>query len=238
MQHRLTARGPVSRLFKEQRGLCFYCGRAMHLIGEWSHPLFATLEHRTPRILGGADNGSNFAASCSQCNSIKSGMPEPEFLAYMTAYGRDIYLVTIELKGKYAADHWAQRSAQPIPLQPIEATIRVSAPKPKPAVKPRPKLKRQAGINTDLKAIPQPYLPRVSAGGDWKVHLYDLKIHSPVDLRSHNEMAAKACAVTYASKISRGDIRTIICRVTDPSGRSSFMYQRGGNSAAWDWSPL
>ncbi len=66
------------RLFKEQRGLCFYCNRPM-LLRHSSHPPgvahhlppeLATLDHIIPRANGGAwSPRENAVAACLECNA-------------------------------------------------------------------------------------------------------------------------------------------------------------------------
>lgn len=58
---------------------CCYCG--VHMAWKIGHPHSCTTEHRQPLALGGADDVSNWALSCYQCNDAKGALTEEEFLA-------------------------------------------------------------------------------------------------------------------------------------------------------------
>lgn len=68
------------RLAAWEAGLrhCCYCGVYMTL--RRCEPTSATTEHRTPLVLGGADDESNFAVTCYRCNDEKGELTEAEFL--------------------------------------------------------------------------------------------------------------------------------------------------------------
>ena len=57
------------RLFKEQRGICFYCGEPMRLAKRWKNPApnFATIDHIIPKSKGGQLAG-NAVCACLKCN--------------------------------------------------------------------------------------------------------------------------------------------------------------------------
>jgi 5-methylcytosine-specific restriction endonuclease McrA len=62
-----------SRLYAEQGGCCYYCGEACGLPfrGPAEGPIaprIATLEHLTPRSLGGTNDGDNLCMACAACN--------------------------------------------------------------------------------------------------------------------------------------------------------------------------
>ena len=157
-------------------------------------------------------------------------MLEAEFLAFMHAYAGDIRLVTIELHTLMVANRWEDRARKnPPPEQP---------PIPDFAIKPiKVKVKKNYNETNWLPKLAKVF-PTVFRDKSWKVHLWDLVTHTPIDATSYSEYGAKARAVTLASGISRGDIRKIICRITDPAGNNSWMYQVGGHSAAWEWTPF
>lgn len=70
--------------FKQQGGLCFYCGAQMFMEPErYQMHRACTLEHRTPLSRGGADHWENSAAACERCNKAKGNMTEAEFRANM-----------------------------------------------------------------------------------------------------------------------------------------------------------
>ena len=65
-------------LFRQQRGLCAYCGKQMELHqkrGDRCAPLAkntATLDHKVARSLGGTDEISNLVVACHGCTNLKS----------------------------------------------------------------------------------------------------------------------------------------------------------------------
>ncbi len=71
------------RMWKDGHRACFYCRCQMAFAP--GKPNSATVEHRHPLSLGGADHHTNWALSCSECNNRKGGMSEPEFLALLKA---------------------------------------------------------------------------------------------------------------------------------------------------------
>lgn len=80
--HGARRRGRAWRLAQWELGVrwCCYCAVRMTLGRGYSHS--ATLEHREPITLGGAeDDQSNWAVSCARCNHAKGALTEAEFLA-------------------------------------------------------------------------------------------------------------------------------------------------------------
>lgn len=61
------------RLLMGQGGKCFYCGRAINLIG-------ATFDHIVPKCKGGTLRLSNTCIACRSCNQAKGAMPQADYL--------------------------------------------------------------------------------------------------------------------------------------------------------------
>jgi len=64
------------RLYRKQKGRCFYCGQFMHepekvVEGDVSN-LLATIDHVVPKSKGGGDVLHNMVVACMPCNSKKS----------------------------------------------------------------------------------------------------------------------------------------------------------------------
>lgn len=68
------------RLYKKQKGLCYYC-RGKMTLALGSHAT-ATLDHRVPRSSGRWEGKStkNIVAACLACNQQKGAKSESEFL--------------------------------------------------------------------------------------------------------------------------------------------------------------
>lgn len=71
-QNGTTTRKKRTRLFFEQKGLCFYCSRPMLLAkipeGMRQPPHLATLDHIVPHSAGGTIANNNTVAACAACN--------------------------------------------------------------------------------------------------------------------------------------------------------------------------
>lgn len=75
-----ASRAQLKALCTAQDGRCFYCGREM----TWSiGNRMATLDHYTPRALGGSNERDNLVAACYRCNQWKGDEPGPDFEARM-----------------------------------------------------------------------------------------------------------------------------------------------------------
>jgi 5-methylcytosine-specific restriction endonuclease McrA len=61
-----------------QKGRCFYCKEPLGVE-------VATADHRKPKRFGGTDCRENIAASCEDCNRIKSDLEESYFFRQITA---------------------------------------------------------------------------------------------------------------------------------------------------------
>ena len=74
-----------ARLFKKQKGLCFYCREPMRLMEGSSHTSLignpndmCTLDHFYPQKLGAKKCTKNAVAACAYCNSSKGhDLPTP-----------------------------------------------------------------------------------------------------------------------------------------------------------------
>lgn len=67
-------------LWEEQGGSCFYCGITMagplqQRIRHRKRPDAATIDHVTPKSLGGAAAWHNEVAACRACNAAKADAP-------------------------------------------------------------------------------------------------------------------------------------------------------------------
>lgn len=59
------------RAYREQRGLCYWCGREMLTNGPMNHALACTADHLIPRYAGGLTKPGNIVAACRKCNSSR-----------------------------------------------------------------------------------------------------------------------------------------------------------------------
>lgn len=75
---------------------CCYCRVEMTLRLE--RPNTATVEHRHPLALGGADDATNWAISCLACNNAKGELTEGEFLSLRAARGDPCDIVVREFR--------------------------------------------------------------------------------------------------------------------------------------------
>lgn len=61
---------------------CFYCGLRL------TNAATATVDHKTPISMGGADHQSNYAIACLKCNRGKADMNEAQFRALREHWAR------------------------------------------------------------------------------------------------------------------------------------------------------
>lgn len=59
------------KLFNEQDGKCFYCGKEL--------PEYWHADHKTPKSRGGSSKQDNFVAACEFCNLSKHYLTFEEF---------------------------------------------------------------------------------------------------------------------------------------------------------------
>ncbi|CAA7613251.1 conserved hypothetical protein [Magnetospirillum sp. LM-5] len=76
-------RARCQRLWEEQHGNCFFCGRPMpepmtQRVRHRKRACAATIEHVVPRSAGGAADWSNEVAACHACNAAKADQPPTE----------------------------------------------------------------------------------------------------------------------------------------------------------------
>lgn len=67
--------GDVQRLYEEQKGRCFYCGKDLN--DQYD------LDRKTPLSRGGTDWPENLSCVCSMCNRRKQEKTADEFVAYL-----------------------------------------------------------------------------------------------------------------------------------------------------------
>lgn len=72
-------RSVAKKLFKKQKGKCFYCGIDMHL-DEKRDSTRMTLDHLTPKSKGGKAVASNFVGACHGCNLKRGNKSIAEFV--------------------------------------------------------------------------------------------------------------------------------------------------------------
>lgn len=65
----------VERLYEEQQGRCFYCGKELN--GQYD------LDHQTPLSRGGTDWPENLCCACEWCTSRKQNKTAEEFMEYL-----------------------------------------------------------------------------------------------------------------------------------------------------------
>ncbi len=70
----------VQRLYDEQEGRCFYCGRELN--GKYG------LDHKTPLSRGGTDRPENLCCACKLCNWLKDEKTAEEFVKYLANLSR------------------------------------------------------------------------------------------------------------------------------------------------------
>ena len=75
-------------IYRRDRCRCVYCGRKV-VVGAKGRTDAATLDHVTPRELGGSNEASNLVTCCLSCNSSKQSKPLRQFLADLAAQGVD-----------------------------------------------------------------------------------------------------------------------------------------------------
>jgi 5-methylcytosine-specific restriction endonuclease McrA len=60
-----------AELYRRQKGLCFYCGVKMHRYTSIESDNMATIDHITPKAMGGTNRWSNIVCCCLKCNMLK-----------------------------------------------------------------------------------------------------------------------------------------------------------------------
>lgn len=63
-----------AKLIKRQKNRCYWCREQMSQGGP-SDPKSATLDHVTPRSMGGAGSMDNLVAACRKCNNGRGNKP-------------------------------------------------------------------------------------------------------------------------------------------------------------------
>lgn len=61
---------------------CCYCGKDLR----FSPSRELSLDHLTPKVSGGNNNGSNLITACHECNSHRQDMPWQQFVRDMYGY--------------------------------------------------------------------------------------------------------------------------------------------------------
>jgi len=92
----------MNRLLIKFRGRCLYCGiqcRVTKIVpGKRQEPDKATIDHLTPKSMGGTNNFENLALACRDCNYERQTTPWLEF-AVKKNYQR-------QEKAKFYASLW------------------------------------------------------------------------------------------------------------------------------------
>lgn len=69
------------RLFANQDGKCFYCGKGVTLkVSHCQDADYATIEHLIPLSLGGRSHKDKVVVACQRCNSARSSKPIEVFV--------------------------------------------------------------------------------------------------------------------------------------------------------------
>jgi len=69
-QSRLLSRAPrILRLVTRDGLFCCWCGKPLELTGRQAQANLATVEHVTPKSLGGTNNPDNLKVACFTCNN-------------------------------------------------------------------------------------------------------------------------------------------------------------------------
>lgn len=79
----VTLRRKRKRLFKEQKGLCYYCKGPMIYIELYpGRPIknMVTIEHLIIPVLGQKKNGAKLVATCADCNQKKATEYEKKYI--------------------------------------------------------------------------------------------------------------------------------------------------------------
>ena len=71
------------RLYKRDAFRCVYCEQGV------AHGVMLTLDHITPRELGGGNEATNLVTACRSCNSAKRDLPLTSFITYLADAGVD-----------------------------------------------------------------------------------------------------------------------------------------------------
>ena len=64
-----------ARIIARAGGSCCYCGCELNEHSHTTDPACATLDHVTPRNLGGSNDATNLVACCARCNSRRQDTP-------------------------------------------------------------------------------------------------------------------------------------------------------------------
>ena len=73
------------RMFVAQNGKCYLCGEQMCTDvtpGKPPPSNYATVDHIVPLVLGGANDRSNLALACRECNDDKGDLTADEYRDY------------------------------------------------------------------------------------------------------------------------------------------------------------
>lgn len=75
----------LTKLYKEQAGICAYCGNQMLLgLDNSNHDKHISLDHIIPSSKGGLTTRFNLVACCRKCNSSKGNKPLIVYLSRIT----------------------------------------------------------------------------------------------------------------------------------------------------------
>lgn len=100
----------ISRLMKEFKGRCFYCGRRVRI---GSQPC-ATIDHVVPKANGGRGLHNNTVLCCLTCNQIKQSSSTSEFkkelISFVNAMKEKVKIMEEEEKAAYL--YGAQMAAE------------------------------------------------------------------------------------------------------------------------------
>lgn len=75
-------------LIKRTGDACSWCGFAVRLDVDQRHARRATVDHLTPRHLGGVNAMTNLAVACAACNETRGDMPVALWREWLDTDGR------------------------------------------------------------------------------------------------------------------------------------------------------
>lgn len=83
-----------ARLYTRDGHRCVYCVQSIY---ENSN-LLLTLDHVTPKELGGTNDPKNLVTACFSCNSAKQDKPKIRFLQYLSDQGVDVKAIARRIR--------------------------------------------------------------------------------------------------------------------------------------------
>lgn len=91
MKYRERIRRMRDRLFRRQKGRCFYCDElTVQTVGQGDiPPNAATIDHIVPQSKGGTYEAGNIVLACRTCNQAKGSLSGKDFLRARVAKSQE-----------------------------------------------------------------------------------------------------------------------------------------------------